>query len=189
MKKLAQLILVCVLAITLIASPKQPAYSQTNSPALQARATLKSTAGSRISGEVTFQQINSGFLPGVKVKARVSGLEPNSRHGIHIHEVGTCQPDFTAAGGHFDPGPFGQSNPDSNHPFHMGDLPNLVANAQGVATLEHITSRISLSPGPLTLFDDNGSAIIIHGNEDRGTTGVQGGSGGPRSACGPIQKV
>ena len=32
---------------------------------------------------------------------------------------------FTSAGGHFDPGPAGNTDPDANHPYHMGDLPNL----------------------------------------------------------------
>jgi Cu-Zn family superoxide dismutase len=98
-------------------------------------------------------------------------------------------PDFLAAGGHYDPGPFGMSNPDANHPFHMGDMPNLKANQFGVAFFEHVTSRVTLTPGPLTLFDANGSAVIVHLNEDLGTTGVPGGSGGPRIACGVIELI
>jgi Cu/Zn superoxide dismutase len=27
-------------------------------------------------------------------------------------------------------------DPDANHPYHMGDLPNLVANASGKATVK-----------------------------------------------------
>ena len=48
-------------------------------------------------------------------------------HGVHLHAVGKCEPDFTAAGGHFDPGPAGNMDPDANHPFHMGDIPNLMS--------------------------------------------------------------
>jgi Cu-Zn family superoxide dismutase len=96
---------------------------------------------------------------------------------------------FGGAGGHFDPGPFGNSNPDANHPFHMGDLPSLEANGAGRAVFEHRTSRITLSPGPLSLFDANGSAIIIHLNPDQGIPGPAGSgvSGGPRIACGLIE--
>ena len=46
---------------------------------------------------------------------------------------------------------------------------------------------MSLSPGPLSLFDQDGSAIIVHVDEDQGTTGVKGGAGGGRLGCGVIQ--
>ena len=38
---------------------------------------------------------------------------------------------FTSAGGHFDPGPNGNTDPDANHPYHMGDLPNMEVDANG----------------------------------------------------------
>jgi superoxide dismutase, Cu-Zn family len=52
------------------------------------------------------------------------------------------------------------------------------------------TSRVTLSEGPLSLLDADGSAIIIHGNPDQGITGApkSGVSGGPRVACGVISK-
>jgi Cu-Zn family superoxide dismutase len=98
-------------------------------------------------------------------------------------------PDFAAAGGHYDPGPFGMSNPDANHPFHMGDMPDLRADGKGVALFERVTSRVTIAPGPLSLFDTNGSSVIVHLNEDHGTTGVAGGSGGPRIACGVVETI
>jgi Cu-Zn family superoxide dismutase len=55
--------------------------------------------------------------------------------------------------------------------------------------MSHISSRITLSPGPLTIFDANGSAVIVHLNPDSGQPGVTGASGGPRIACGVIQPV
>jgi hypothetical protein len=69
----------------------------------------------------------------------------------------------------------GMSNPDANHPFHMGDMPNLGADDKGVALSEHVTSRVTIAPGPLSLFDTNGSSVIVHLNKDQGTTGVAGG--------------
>ncbi|CAD5971720.1 Superoxide dismutase-like protein YojM [Planktothrix tepida] len=69
----------------------------------------------------------------------------------------------------------------------MGDLPNLVADANGKAVLTYTTNRVSLSPGPLSLFDEDGSAFIVHVDEDKGTTGVKGGAGGGRLGCGVIQ--
>jgi len=156
---------------------------------LRARARVSGVAGSGISGEILFFQVRQGIPAEVLILARVEGLAPNSAHGFHLHENGTCSPDFAAAGGHYDPGPEGNSNPDANHPFHMGDMPNLRADNRGVATFEHVTSRVTISPGPLSLFDANGSSVIVHLNEDRGTTGVAGGSGGPRIACGVIELI
>ena len=71
-------------------------------------------------------------------------------------------------GGHFDPGPAGNPDPDANHPFHMGDIPNLEAGADGMAVLQGVTTRVTLSDGPLSLFDADGSAIIVHGESGSG---------------------
>ncbi|MGB3405261.1 MAG: superoxide dismutase family protein [Microcoleaceae cyanobacterium] len=151
-------------------------------------AEIQGSADSNLSGTVTLIQSSAdGILPTVEVQADIAGLPPNTKHGLHIHQTGKCEPDFKAAGGHFDPGPFGETNPDANHPFHMGDLPNLVANEEGNATLTHRTSRVTLLDGPLNLFDTDGSAIIVHVDEDQGTTGVDGGAGGGRLGCGVIQ--
>ena len=178
-----------------------------------ARAFVHGAPGSGISGEITFSQIpcsgcpspgptatptDPGFVnfpePTVQIVANINGpsnvLTPGA-HGMHIHEVGLCEaPGFTTAGGHFDPGPFQSSNPvDANHPFHMGDIPNLIVDQTGHGVLQHTTSRVTLSPGPLSLFDLDGSAVIVHLNPDRGITGTAGASGGPRLACGVIQLV
>jgi len=128
--------------------------------------------------------------PTVDVRARITGLTPGA-HGMHVHENAVCDPatSFATAGGHFDPGPAGNSEPvDANHPYHLGDLPNLIVSSRnGVGRLQHTTSRITLSPGPLSVFDANGSAVIVHVNPDRGIPGVTGASGGARVACGIIE--
>lgn len=157
---------------------------------LRARAIVSGAPGSGISGEVQFFQARQGVPAEVLIIARIEGLTPNAKHGFHLHEIGACvPPGFTAAGGHYDPGPFGNSQPDNNHPYHMGDMPNLKADEYGVARFEHVTSRVTIAPGPLSLFDADGSAVIVHLNEDLGTTGVPGGSGGPRIACGVITLI
>jgi len=166
-------------------------------PAVSASAALKGTG---ITGTVELREVanaqaghhDPAFDTGtrrVEITATVSGLTPGA-HGFHLHAVGKCEPDFAAAGGHFDPGPASNSDADANHPFHMGDMPNLVAGADGKATLTTTTTRVTLSPGPLSLFDADGTAIIVHGNPDQGKTGEpkSGLSGGPRVACGVIEK-
>jgi Cu-Zn family superoxide dismutase len=109
-----------------------------------------------------------------------------------LHAVGKCDPPgFTSAGGHFDPGPYGHTDPDTNHPFHMGDLPNVDAKAGAEASVTATTTRVTLTEGPLSVFDLDGTALIIHANPDQGITGPEksGVSGGPRVACGVLEKA
>jgi superoxide dismutase, Cu-Zn family len=145
--------------------------------------------GEGIKGTAEFVESQEGTGKVVSIQLMVTGLK-EGQHGVHLHAVGKCTPDFTAAGGHFDPGPAGNPDPDANHPFHMGDLPNLDVGANGRGAMKATTTRVTLSDGPLSLFDADGSAIIIHGNPDQLKTGEakSGVSGGPRVACGVIEK-
>lgn len=70
----------------------------------------------------------------------------------------------------------------------MGDLPNLKAGNGGTATLKARTTRVTLSDGPLSVFDPDGTALIIHANPDQEITGEpkSGVAGGPRIACGVL---
>lgn len=145
--------------------------------------------GDGVKGRAELVERKSGTGIVVDVTVTASGLKPGL-HGVHLHAVGKCDPDFAAAGGHFDPGPASNTDPDVNHPFHMGDIPNLEVGANGQGTLKAVTTRVTLSEGPLTIFDADGTAIIIHGNEDQGISGPakSGVSGGPRAACGVFSK-
>lgn len=145
--------------------------------------------GDGINGRAEFIERQQGTGKIVDVSVMVTGLKPGM-HGVHLHAVGKCAPDFTAAGGHFDPGPAGNTDPDANHPFHMGDLPNIQASASGRGAMKVMTTRVTLSDGPVSLLDADGSAIIIHGNPDQIKTGEpkSGVSGGPRIGCGVIEK-
>ena len=188
MRAITRLSIVCLLGVILTVGAAEYSVKSADENILRARARIRGVEGSGISGEVLFFQARDGVPAEVLIIARVTGLTPNTLRGFHIHEIGVCTPPaFTAAGGHFDPGPFGMSNPDANHPFHMGDVPNLKVDSNGVGTLQHVTSRVTIAPGPLSMFDGDGTAVIVHANEDLGTTGVAGGSGGPRIACGVVE--
>jgi Cu-Zn family superoxide dismutase len=132
--------------------------------------------------------------PPVDVVARIDGTQGSSlspgAHGMHIHEVASCANTaaaFGGAGSHFDPGPASSNVPvDANHPFHMGDLPNLIVNDRGKGFMRTTTNRITLTPGPLSVFDADGSAVVVHVGPDTGQPGVTGGAGGARIACGVV---
>jgi Cu-Zn family superoxide dismutase len=182
----AGIIIAAAGSVVLAQAPAPPKPSNVSGPA---RAAIK---GEGITGTAELVERASGprgAWKEVTITLTVNGLKPGL-HGVHLHAVGKCEPDFTAAGGHFDPGPAGNADPDANHPFHMGDIPNLEVDAKGRGTLSIRTTRVTLSDGPLSLFDADGSAIIVHGNPDQGITGEpkSGVSGGPRVACGVITK-
>ena len=173
----------------LVAVAGSAMLAQTPAPKAPATAATAEIKGEGIAGTLVLSERKQGTGTVVEYTIQVKGLKPGM-HGVHLHAVGKCEPDFAAAGGHFDPGPAGNMDPDANHPFHMGDIPNLEVGANGIGTSQGVTTRVTLSDGPLSLFDADGSAIIIHGNPDQGITGEpkSGVSGGPRIACGVISK-
>lgn len=158
-----------------------------------ARAVAAIAGPGGLTGTATLIEFTQGTGRAVRVLIEIKGdptvLTPG-RHGVHFHAVGECQAPFTSAGGHFDPGPSGNMDPDMNHPFHLGDLPNLEVNERGEGRLDAWTTRVTVSDGPLSLFDADGSAILIHKNADQGISGAakSGVSGGPRIACGVITR-
>ncbi len=145
--------------------------------------------GPGVTGRAELVERKQGTGTVVEITVTATGLKPGL-HGVHLHAVGKCEPDFAAAGGHFDPGPAGNTDPDANHPFHMGDVPNMQVGKDGRGSLKAVTTRVTLSEGPLSIFDADGTAIIIHANPDQGITGEpkSGVSGGPRVACGAFTK-
>ena len=161
------------------------------------RETMKAAAeirGEGIEGRAEFTEIEKGTQTYVKVRVTLKSdpgrLSPG-KHACHIHEKAVCEAPFKSAGGHFDPGPASNTDPDVNHPYHMGDLPNLVVDHGGKGEMEGFSTRITLSDGPLSILSGGGTAMIIHEKEDpyRGGESGSGVSGGGRVACGVIRKA
>jgi Cu-Zn family superoxide dismutase len=154
-------------------------------------------AGPGITGEA---QLYEEYEGRVRITLKLEG-SPESKltpglHAIHIHETGNCEP-FSAAKGHYDGSIDPQINPEANvspglgnHPYHLGDLPNLKVDENRKGSLYTITSRVTLSDGLNTLFDKDGSAFIIHELVDRYLPDppTKDAPGGPRIACGVIVK-
>ena len=100
-----------------------------------------------------------------QINVRVSGLSAGY-HGFHVHTTGKCEADSTAPDDSSKTGDFlsagGHLNPDdSAHGEHLGDLPALLVNEDGTASLEFT--------GPFTLDDlrdADGSAVMIHAGRD-----------------------
>lgn len=124
----------------------------------------------------------------VHVDAQVRSLTPGN-HGIHFHAVGRCDGAgslaFATAGAHFNPAnrKHGLSAPDGPH---AGDAPNFVVNSDGLGRINFTTDRVSLTGGPNSLNDSDGSSLVIHAMGDDQVTDPSGNSGG-RIACAVVR--
>ena len=172
--KPTQLIKTSVAVAMLVAIASVPAAAQS------ASAALKSADGKDV-GTAQLTQTPSGVLINLSVK----GL-PAGEHAFHIHAVGKCEPPFTTAGGHFNPAgkKHGMMAAEGHH---AGDMPNLYIPANGELTVEVVNADVALDKGkPNSVFDADGSAIVIHAGKDDYKTDPTGDAGG-RIACGVIQ--
>jgi superoxide dismutase, Cu-Zn family len=124
---------------------------------------------------------------GVTVRLLIEGLSPGE-HGWHVHEFGVCEPGgdepFSSAGGHWNPSAQPHGAPDAAE-HHVGDFGNLVASADGLAEAEITTTDFTLGEGPTSVYDEDGTAIVVHEGVDDLTTQPSGNSG-PRYACGVV---
>ncbi|HEX7087521.1 MAG TPA: superoxide dismutase family protein [Vicinamibacterales bacterium] len=184
--RMTGLVVAAALACAASASAQHAGHGAQGTPVAKAVAEIK---GEGVTGTATFTEFKHDTGSVVQIELKASGLKPGL-HGVHLHAVGRCEPPFTSAGGHFDPGPASNTDPDANHPFHMGDLPNLRVGDDGSGSLTATTTRVTLTDSPITVFDEDGTAIILHANPDQGITGEpkSGVSGGPRAACGVLKK-
>lgn len=169
---------------------------QVNIDAQNKKVTAKAAAdvaGPDVDGKATFTEYDVDGWKYVHLRLELKGdpgtIKPG-KHAVHIHEKGDCECDgFKCAGGHFDPGPNGNSDADANHGYHAGDLPSITIDESGEGILEAITTRVTLSDGPVSILQaEEGTSLMVHGNPDPYTPGESGSghSGGPRLACGKI---
>ncbi len=146
-------------------------------------AVVSATSGNTVSGWVLFERLDDEG--NFSISAEISGLEPNSTHGFHIHEFGDqSKSDGTSAGGHYNPEGFDHAlpgDPDVHHHRHAGDLGNLTADDQGVARFEGRFETFTINDGWNPIL---GRSIIIHALADNG--GQPTGNAGARIGIGVI---
>ena len=124
---------------------------------------------------------------GATFKLDLHGLPPGP-HGFHVHENGNCSPILMngtripggAAGSHLDPDhTYKHAGPDGDG--HLGDLPLLVAEADGTAIQTLAAPRLK------DLDALKARALMIHiGGDTYSDSPSPLGGGGGRFACGVI---
>ncbi|MEX1193166.1 MAG: superoxide dismutase family protein [Brumimicrobium sp.] len=154
--------------------------SKDNKSKKKALVVMDSKSGSKVTGNISLKEWDGK----VKMKAEIEGLKPG-KHAIHIHEKGDCaSDDGKSAGGHWNPtghdhGEWGEDA------FHMGDIGNLDANEEGVASLEFKTDKWCIGCEDETK-NIVGKSFIIHAGEDDFESQPSG-AAGARVACGVIE--
>lgn len=148
-----------------------------------ATARLQPTQGSSVAGTITFSRVDGQL----RASGDITGLTPGSEHGFHIHEKGDCSaPDGSSAGGHFNPGNSEHGSIEAGV-HHGGDMPNIVADAQGSAHVDGPVAS-SVNAGQGGDFDIIGRGLIVHADADDYTTQPTG-NAGARLACAVIVKA
>lgn len=176
---------IAVAAVALVAggcasssSPAPASDGRYAAGAFRAEAALRTSAGAD-AGTATVAQVDGAL----RITIDAKGLPPGP-HGAHVHMTGKCDaPDFTTAGGHWNPTnhQHGTLNPAGPH---AGDAPNLMVGADGTGRLE-----INLPAGTYEqLLDQDGASMMIHAGADDLKTDPSGNSGG-RIACGVFQAL
>ncbi|GIO24927.1 superoxide dismutase family protein [Oceanobacillus sp. J11TS1] len=123
---------------------------------------------------------------GVAVTLEVEGLNPGF-HAIHVHEYGKCEgPDFSSSGNHFNPDGKEHGLLRTDGP-HLGDLPNIEADAEGNVNEELVIAEATLKRGKNSLITNDGTSLIIHDGVDDGISQPAGESG-DRIICGIIKQ-
>ncbi len=188
-----------VVAMTACSSPQQPSTQPGTTPPVKSAAPTSSAASASPSpgSEPLTAQLNTpdgrsvatatfeftGGYVTVTVKTVAAGILTPGFHGMHVHQIGKCEPNsvapnggppgnFLSAGGHYQkPGHTGK--PES------GDLTSLEVRSDGSALLVTTTDAFTRDD----LLAGNKTALMIHGAED---ASMGGGMAMERMACGII---
>ena len=183
------------ITVLVVALAVEPAWTQSRTRLAGARekgepeavAKIINARGQEI-GEAVLDETPHGVLIEVELRnyANRQHVLPGV-HAFHIHAVGRCDPPgFESIGEHYNPTTrqHGVLNVEG---MHVGDMLNLHMPVGQAQHFEVLALDATLLPGDNSLFDDDGSALVIHENSDDYRTDPTGNAGGA-VACGVIER-
>lgn len=116
---------------------------------------------------------------GVLLTPDLTHLTPGL-HGFHVHVTPNCDEFGMKAGGHLDPAKTNEHLGPYHKEGHLGDMPVLIVDAKGNATLPILAPRFQVKKM-------RHHALMIHeGGDNYADTPAKLGGGGARIACGII---
>ncbi len=140
-------------------------------------AVIEPTEGNQASGVFYFTQTDAG----VEVQVALTGLTPNQKHGVHVHEFGDrTVGNGTSAGGHYNPDGHPHGLPPKKN-RHAGSFGNLKADARGRVQAKFVDTTISVQSGKNPII---GRSVVVHADSDDGSQ--PSGNAGPRIGVGVI---
>ena len=176
------LIMTCFFSMTALADVTVTMYLATPDPSNPINPKNKKEAklekNKKEIGTITFKST----LYGLMMTPNLHGLQPGM-HGMHLHVAPSCKHKAQGAGGHFDPSNTAKHLGPYNAEGHLGDLPALYVDQQGVANHPILAPR---------LHENNlyGHAIVIHAGADNySDLPAALGGGGDRIACGVVKNA
>ena len=123
----------------------------------------------------------------IRIELNITGLNPNSLHGFHVHEAGDLTDKCTSMCAHFNP--YGNTHGcPGMRERHVGDLGNIRTNNKGCAKYTFYVNVIKLRGTKANII---GRGLIIHADEDDCGQGedaesLKTGNAGKRIACAVI---
>jgi len=136
-----------------------------------------------IKGTVKFSEAENK----IKIDVFITGLQPNSLHGFHVHEAGDLSDKCTSMCSHFNPYNMTHGCPGMKN-RHVGDLGNLKTNKKGEAKYTFYDDVIKLRGFKANII---GRGLIIHEDPDdcgqgHNADSLKTGNSGKRIACAVI---
>lgn len=137
---------------------------------IKAQCVLNPTEGNKARGIITFTEVDDG----VYVEGIITGLNPEAKHGFHIHQYGDISAaNGTATGGHYNPHGKDHAGPDAAA-RHVGDLGNIVSSKKGIGTYKRLIKGVEVGGEHGIL----GRGMIIHAGTDDLKSQPTGAAGG-----------